>query len=322
MSRFGSRLLTLAVLVALAMLVVACGSGGAAAAPSGAHAAPPEPAASAARGVADGDLFSAGGGEGEDGGGPGGPDQNPPLAAPIEQRIIKTGEITVEVPNVGEAIGRVRAMAASLNGYVGGSQAGTLEESATITLRIPAERFEDAIAQLHELDGEVQAEATREQDVTSQVVDLQARIDNLRASEASYRELAARAERVDDVLAVQSRLDEVRGQIEQLTAQLQQVEGQAALSTLTVTLVPRAEPVQATAEEWDPGAELQEAVASLVGVGQGLLNGLIWFGVVWLPILLVLALLVLIVLRGVLEVRRRMPPAGSTAGSAGDGGGA
>lgn len=320
MSRFGSRLLTLAVLVVLAMLVVACGSGGAAASPAGdGDAAAPEPAGSAARAAADEDLN--GYSEGEDGGGPGGPDADPPLTAPIEQRIVKTGEITVEVPNVGEAIGRVRAMAASVNGYVGGSQAGTLEESATITLRIPADRFEDVIAQLHELDGEVQAEATREQDVTSQVVDLQARIDNLRASEASYRELAARAQRVEDVLAVQSRLDEVRGQIEQLTAQLAQVEGQAALSTLTVTLVPRAEPVQTTAEEWDPGAELQQAVASLVGVGQGLLNGLIWFGIVWLPILLVLALLVLIVLRGVLEVRRRMPPAGSAAGSAGDGGG-
>jgi hypothetical protein len=231
----------------------------------------------------------------------------PPLAAPIEQRIVKTGEVTLEVEQVGEALGRVRAMAVELGGYVGGSQAGTLDDRASLTIRIPAASFDDAIARLHEMDAQVVAEATREQDVTGQVVDLEARIDNLRASEASYRELVARAERVEDILAVQSRLDEVRGQIEQLTAQLDAIEGQAALSTLTITLVPKAAPIAKQTETWDPGAQLDRALASLVGIGQGLLDGAIWFAVVWLPILLVLSFIVLIALRGLLEVRRRLP---------------
>jgi hypothetical protein len=257
------------------------------------------PAASGAAGAPEGQPGGAGGEE--DG-------EAPPLAAPIEQRIIKTGEISLEVDNVGEALGRVRSMAVELGGYVGGSQAGTLDDQATITLRIPAAGFEDALAQLHEMDGEVVTESTREQDVTGQVVDLQARIDNLEASEASYRELVARAERVEDILAVQSRLDDVRGQIEQLTAQLAALEGQAALSTLTVTLVPVATPVETTAETWDPSAQLDQALAVLVGIGQGLLNAVIWFGIVWLPVLLVLAIIALATLRGVLEVRRRMTP--------------
>jgi hypothetical protein len=246
---------------------------------------------------------------GQDTAGEPGSEERPPLTAPIEQRIIKTGEITLEVTNVGEALGLVRAMAVELGGYVGGSQAGTLDDRATLTLRIPATSFEDALARLHAMDAQLVAEATREQDVTGQVVDLAARIDNLEASEASYRELVARAERVEDILAVQSRLDQVRGEIEQLTAQLESLEGQAALSTLTVTLVPRATPVETTAAAWDPAAQLDRAIASLVGMGQGLLDGLIWFAVVWLPILLVLAVIGLLALRGVLEVRRRMPSA-------------
>jgi hypothetical protein len=250
------------------------------------------------------------GGTGSDGSGD---NDAPPLAAPIEQRIIKTGEVTLEVANVGEALGIVRAMAVELGGYVGGSQAGTLDDRATLTIRVPAAAFEDALARLHGMDAELVAEATREQDVTGQVVDLGARIDNLEASEASYRELVARAERVEDILAVQSRLDQVRGEIEQLTAQLEALEGQAALSTLTITLVPRATPVATTTEAWDPGAQLDRALASLVGMGQGLLDGLIWFTVVWLPILLVLAVIALVALRGVLEVRRRMPSATSPA---------
>jgi hypothetical protein len=197
-------------------------------------------------------------------------------------------------------------MVAQLNGYVGGSQAGTLGEGASLTVRIPAASFDDALARLHELDAVVKAEATREENVTTQVVDLQARIDNLQASEASYRELVARAERIEDILAVQSRLDEVRGQIEQLTAQLEALEGQAAMSTLTITLVPRVEPVTQQTEEWNPGEQLGNAVAALVGIGQGLLNALIWIVVVWLPILLVLGVVALVVLRGLFEARRRM----------------
>lgn len=231
------------------------------------------------------------------------------LAALIEQRIIKTGEMTIQVENVGAALGSVRALALELGGYVGGSQAGTLDDAATLTLRIPADRFEDALVRLHEIDGDVLAEATREEDVTTQIVDLEARIANLRASEESYRTLLDRAERIEDVLAVQTRLDQVRGEIEQLAAQLENVTGQAELSTLTVTLTPNAQPVSAQTKAWDPGAELSEAVASLVGIGQALASAVIWFVVVWLPVLLVLTFIALLAWRGVLELRRRLPPA-------------
>jgi hypothetical protein len=230
--------------------------------------------------------------------------------SPIDRSIVKTGEITVEVPNVASALGQVRAMAVDLGGYVGGSQAGTLDERATLTLRIPSHRFDDALDRLHQLDGQVLAEATREEDVTGAIVDLEARIQNLQASEAQYRLLLERAEKIDDILNVQTRLDQVRGQIEQLQAQLKQLSGQADLATLTVSVVPQPQPVQATAAGWDPGATLKEALGALLAVGQGLVTALIWFGVVWLPILLVLAIIAMLVLRGLIEVRRRAPLGG------------
>ncbi|HEX5396782.1 MAG TPA: DUF4349 domain-containing protein [Candidatus Limnocylindria bacterium] len=227
----------------------------------------------------------------------------------VQRQIVKTGEITIRVPNVANALASVRATAMQLGGYVGGSQAGTLEDSATLTLRIPAARFDDALAALHELDGKVVVEATREEDVTASIVDLTARIDNLEASESQYRALLARAEKIDDVLSVQSRLDDIRGQIEQLKGQLKSVSGQADLATLTVTLSPDAQPVQQASSGWDPGATASQALAALVEIGQGLASVAIWFAIVWLPILLVLALIGLVVLRGLLEVRRRMPAA-------------
>ena len=298
----------IAVALLLLILVAACS------AQSGALAEPAAPSAPAGRDVA--------GANGEEqavdeasGGGPAGAEGN---AVPIEQRIIKTGEVSVEVADVPAAVGRVRAFVLELGGYIGGSQAGSRGEGATLTLRVPAARFDEALAHLHDLDGEVVVEATRESDVTRQVIDLGARIANLEASEASYRVLLERAERIEDVLAVQSRLDGVRGEIEQLEAQLQEIEGAADLSTLTVSLLPAAEPIVEQAEAWDVGSEVQGAVAALVGIGQGLLNVVIWFGIVWLPVLLVLSILALLALRAVLEVRRRLPLAPEPAPASGD----
>lgn len=280
----------LATFAAVALVLAACSGGGSfqnVGGDLGAGATvPPEPSGAAGEGPGEADGF----------------------AVPAEQRIIKTGELTLEVDDVGTALAAVRSLAQQVGGYVGGSQAGTVEQSATLTLRIPADRFEETLARLRELGGTVVGESTREEDVTAQVVDLEARIDNLTASEASYRALAERATAVDDVLAVQSRLDQVRGQIEQLQAQLDNVSGQAALSTLTVRLVPTAAPVEAQAAGWDPGAQLDQATAALVGIGQAIVNVAIWLGVVILPVALVLALLAWLGLRLAPLVRRRSVP--------------
>ncbi len=293
------RFLRVGALFSLILLLAACASAGSApvAAPAnlkaGAAAAPATDTAGqrAQPGTAGG--ANSGGGQ--------------PLAVPAERRIIKTGEITIEVSNVANTLGRVRAMALGLGGYVGGSQAGTLEDSATLTLRIPAARFDDALANLHELDAKVVAEATRESDVSTQIVDLEARIANLEASETSYRALLERATKIEDILAVQSRLDQVRGEIEQLKAQHKDLAGQADLATLTVTLTPAAAPIKKQAETWDLGAQLSEAVATLVSIGQGVAGALIVFVIVWVPVLLVLGIIALLLLRGVLGARRRLP---------------
>lgn len=281
-SRLSARSLALLGLLIVALIVAACGT-------------------ASGPGVFQnvGDDLKAGSAPGT--GGDGGGDQPASLA---DQRIIKTGEISIEVPDVTKALARVRAMAVQLGGYVGGSQAGTRDEAATLTLRIPADRFEDALTRLHELDGDVVAEGTSEQDVTSTVVDLEARIANLQASETQYRTLLGQAVKVEDILAVQTRLDDVRGQIEQLQAQHKELSGLADLSTLTVTLIPSA--LQQAAGSWDPGKTVADAFAALVGVGQAVGNGVIWFVIVWLPALGGLAIVVLLAMRLVPGLRSRI----------------
>lgn len=226
------------------------------------------------------------------------------------RQIIKTGEVTIEVETVSSAVGAIRAMALQLGGYVGGSQAGGSDDAATLTLRIPAGRFDDALERIHAMDGEVTAEATREQDVTGSVVDLEARIRNLEASEVQYRALLDRAEKIEDILTIQSRLDEVRGQIEQLQAQLDQLSELASLATLTVTVVPASAPVEEAASAWDPGAIFDSAVAALVGLGQAIAAAAIWLVILGLPLAVALGILFWIGLRVAPAFRRRVAPTG------------
>ena len=289
--RFSPRSLAIVSLLLLAFVVAACGSG-----------------AQIFQNVGDnlqGDggapapgVDTGNGGRDDDGNG-----EQP--AALADQRIIKTGEISLEVPNVTTALARVRAMALDLGGYVGGSQSGTRDEAATLILRIPADTFEEALSRLHALDGDVVVEATKEQDVTSAVVDLEARLANLQASELQYRALLGQAVKIEDILAVQTRLDDVRGQIEQLQAQHKELTGLADLSTLTVTLIPTA--LQQAAGGWDPGKTISDAFASLVDVGQSVGDGLIWFAIVWLPVLIVFGIVILLAWRFVPGLRGRAP---------------
>jgi Domain of unknown function (DUF4349) len=291
-------------MAALAVILAACGGGNAAGPARGQAAA----SAGAAAPAGQKDLaFSAGGAV------PGASAQ-PAQYAQDARQIVKTGEVTLEVDNVANALGRVRAMAVELGGYVGGAQAGTLDQSATLTLRIPAPRFDDALTRLHEIGSKVLIESTREEDVTAAVVDLQARLKNLQASEVQYRVLVAKATKIEDILAVQSRLDDVQGQIEQLSAQLKQLSNQADLSTLTVTLQPRAQPIQQASSTWDPGESASNAVSALLQIGQTLATIGIWLAIVGLPLIAVLVLIALVLSRtGLL---RRPVRAGSGPGEA------
>src|SRR5574338_808283 len=101
-----------------------------------------------------------------------------------------------------------------------------------------------------------------------------------------------RADAIKDVLSVQDQLTETRGQIEQLTAQKAHLEEQASFSTLTATFqrTPAPAVVVAQTSGFDPAKEADAATAKLIRGLQKLARAGIWFGIVWLPILLGLAL--------------------------------
>ena len=219
------------------------------------------------------------------------------LGARDDAKIIRTGSIDLEVSDVPKALRTARDGIVALGGYVGASNTSNVgdQPSAEITYRIPADRWEDALDLLRGLNGlttKVVTEHTEAVEVTGQVIDLQARITNLQASEVALQGIAERATKISDVLEVQAQLTDVRGQIEELTAQLKDLNDRAGYATLTATFSVPVVATQAAAAGWDPRTVADEAAASMISILQSLAEAGIWFLIVWLPILLVLGLLV------------------------------
>jgi hypothetical protein len=218
------------------------------------------------------------------------------IGARDDARIIRTGSIELEVSDVPMALRTARDAIVSLGGYVGASNTNNYEDrpSAQITYRIPADRWEDALDALRGLNGlttKVVTEQTDAVEVTGQVIDLQARIRNLRASETALQGIAAKATKISDVLEVEARLTDVRGQIEQLTAQLEDLNDRAGYATLTASFSVPIVAVEAAGRDWTPSEVVDSAAASMISILQGLASAGIWFLIVWLPILLVLGLI-------------------------------
>lgn len=153
--------------------------------------------------------------------------------------VIRTGTATVEVDSVEAAVARVQRLAVQLGGYVGNTSLNTGDEerrSATIELKIPAARFDQAVNGLRPV-GKVESVQTQAQDVGEEYVDLAARNANARRLEERLLALlATRTGKLEDVLAVERELARVRQEIDVQEGRLRYLRSRVAVSTLTVTL--------------------------------------------------------------------------------------
>jgi hypothetical protein len=260
---FSRRTLTVVALAALLLLAGcngAANSGGADVARSGDGGAATQAAADAS---AEKEAGSSGGGSG---------DATTNLDAVQNRALIKTGTVTVEVAD----FERSRAnLTSAVEGY-GGFVSDTQQEVRTVdnesyvvgqvVLRVPAERFDALLADAR-AEGDVQSVQTNTRDVTDQLVDVEARLENLRAERDRLRELYADANDTEAVLQVQRELSDVQEEIERLEAKKASLERQVAYSTLTVRLQePRPTPEYTAPEQWYDTPVLSAFLQSVDGV--------------------------------------------------------
>jgi len=220
------------------------------------------------------------------------------LTATIGDRIVRDGtmRIRVEEDAFDGAFDRLVGIAEQFGGTVLASDASTGDDGATsgtVTVRVPAEDFDDLLVAVGRV-GEVEQRSITSEDVFDEYVDLEARLRHNRAQERFYLSLLDRAEDVDDAIAVQQRVDGIQQTIEQIEGRLRFLDERTSFSRLTVELFEVGGAFQAEGTAQPSFARYwATARAALVNV----LGGALVVATVALPFAIVGAALLLVVRR-------------------------
>lgn len=210
-----------------------------------------------------------------------------------ERMIIKTGSLSIVVDDVSKSVNDIISFAEEKGGFLVTSNVDKegIDVNGYLTVRVPSELLDDTLTYIKEM-GDVKSERVDGQDITEEYVDLEAKLKNLEAAEIQFLEIMKKAVRIEDILAVQRELTWVREDIERIEGRMKYLKESVDMSSITVYLStnPSTLPVVDEEDKWKPLAVLKEALRSLLGTGQEVVNAIIWFAV-YLPVLIVVLLI-------------------------------
>jgi hypothetical protein len=244
--------------------------------------------------------------------GPGMPPATAVNAPSTGAMIVRTGTASIEIASLDTAIARIRTLALRVNGFIANTtvQGGRDQlRTASLELKIPSERFDDALAGLSPI-GKVESVNVNAEDVGEEYVDIAARVENAHRLEARIIELLAnRTGRLQDVLSVEHELARVREEIERYEGRLRYLRTRASVSTLTIAVHEHAPVIVPVAGDGPILVAFREAWRSFVGLVASFIASL--------GILVPLGTLVFV---GWLAVRRFIPwrPSDGTPPAAGE----
>lgn len=154
--------------------------------------------------------------------------EHPKLDPERSQRlVVYNALVRLVVERLTDTLQQVKAMAEGMGGYM------QEMSGASITVKVPAGKFHEAVAAVEKL-GQVVAREIKGTDVTEQVRDLRIRLQNDEALRQRLLKLLEKSDKVEDTLKVERELARVTESIELIKGKLQYVESQVAFSTLTV----------------------------------------------------------------------------------------
>ncbi|WP_394278231.1 DUF4349 domain-containing protein, partial [Microbacterium sp.] len=246
-----------------------------------------------------------------------GADAGPAASEETAREVIATASVSLQVDDADEAAADIGRLAEDVGGYVeslslvnGGSTVpsdeGYVETmpyagDAWISVRVPAAELTSVTAALADI-GEVRSSEISRQDVTTEVVDLRARVAALQASVDRLRELMADAATTADLLTAEDALADRQADLDALKAQLAVIDDQVALSSLSVSMIPPSPTV--TADPTGFGDGLGAGWNALVATLNGIVIGL-GFLLPWLAVIAIAALVVWLIIRGRRRARGR-----------------
>lgn len=226
----------------------------------------------------------------------------------IEEKIVKTVNLTVETKEYEQYISAIRSDVAASGGYVetsslNDSYSGRNSRYASFVFRIPADKLDEFLQKAGE-KGKITFQKEDQLNVTLEYVDIQSRIKAYTTERDTLLELLKKADDLKDVISVQERLSDVNYQIENYTSQLRVLENRVSYSTVSLDLY---EVERVTEDETSLSGEIKNALAeNWSNLKQGIRDFIVWF-VGGLPIIIPVAVLIavaIIVLCKVIKKRR------------------
>lgn len=229
-------------------------------------------------------------------------------SSPSDKLIIKNGTLSMEVANLEDSVASITAIAESKGGYVVTSEISsndylpyyersvlpyTTSRSAAITIRVPSEQFEAAMADIKNTSVEIFSERITGQDVTEEYTDLQAELRNLEAAETEFVRLLAQTDNVTEILQVQREITSIRGQIDVKKGRIKYLAESARLSSITVSLTETPEDAPIVEDEWSLGDTIKDATRDLVSFVQDAATSTVYAVIFYGPLAIVILLLVL-----------------------------
>jgi hypothetical protein len=225
------------------------------------------------------------------------------LAYAAERLIIRSGNVSLVVTDTRAALATIEGMVGRMANegafVVSADEYGDEEGSQphiTISIRIPASRFDETMDHLADLAVSVTSRSESAQDVTEEYVDLEARVESLETARQRLLEIMQDARSTKDLLEAEQQLTQREAEIESLKGRMQYLEQSARLSSIWIELQPYllSQPV---GDEWRPAETARRAVEALLDGLRGFGDFLIVFAIAILPWLAAIGLVVFLVVR-------------------------
>jgi hypothetical protein len=242
--------------------------------------------------------------------------QNAQVGQPTQQPrlVIRNANLSVIVADPEAYIGDQARMADTMGGWVVTSSTSTFNNSrgelairGSITLRVPAERLDEALSQIRGGAIHVLSQTINGQDVTQEDIDTRSHIRNLEAAETQLQALMDRAEDVEEIMAIYTQLVQTRDEIEVARGRIQYFAAASAYSSIAITVEPEAPaPVAVVAAPppgWNPFHTLSVAYEALLVRVQQMIDWAIIQSVNICPLAVVIGVPALLV--GAMRRRKR-----------------
>jgi len=238
-------------------------------------------------------------------------------AAQVQERlVIQNADLAIVVKDPKARMQEISDLAKEFGGFVVSSNLyqsftalGKEVPEASIVIRVPSERLDEALARIKEGAVDIDYENRSGQDVTSQFVDLQSQLKAKEAAEKKLLEIMDQATRAEDVLAIYLQVQIVQTEIEQLKGQIKYLEESADLSAISVRLIAEEGTQPIEVGPWKPEGAAKDAIQDLIFFFQNFVDFLIRFVLYNLPALILIGIpLYLVFLAGRALFRRSRKP--------------